>query len=253
MVTLSVWWAGILLETIVLYRGFRSRLLLKYPFFYLYIASVLLGDSSLYFVRLVTPSLYSRWNLAAALVSLILGYGIVLEIFKHILTPYPGVEKLARAGGLIIAGLILSFATVYPLMASTSARIFPIVQVERNFWAVQAIFLFGVLGLISHYRISMGRNLKGMAFGYGLSLATTLMALALRTYIGSSFRVARNYVETFSYLTCLSIWVVALWSDHPNPNSVHAMRLEEDYEVFVLRTKSMMGIMRSYLSRAARP
>ena len=253
MLTAIIWRAGILLEAIVLYRGFRSRLFSKYPLFYLYIASVLLADSSLYVVRLMNPSVYPKWNVAMALLSLMLGYGIVLEIFRHVLTPYPGVEKLATFGGLIIAGIIVTFSTIYPLVAPAASGAFSIVQLERDFWAVQAVFLFGILALISHYGISIGRNLKGMIFGYCLCLATTLMALALRSYIGTSFRATRNFVETFSYLASLSIWVIALWSDYPSPVAKPSSPLEADYESLVLRTRSMVGVMRSYLTKTVRP
>jgi hypothetical protein len=254
LVALTIWRAGILLEAIILYRGVRTGLLSKYPFFYAYIASVLVADSSLYIVRLLDPSLYSRWDPIAALLSLVLGYGIILEIFRHVLMPYRGVERLARVGGMVIAGVILSFAIFYPIVTSGISRGFSIVRVERDFWAVQAIFLFGIFTVIVHYGIPTGRNLKGMMFGYALCLAATVMALALQSYIGSSFQAARGFIETFSYLASLSIWIAALWSDHPSPVPGHSdCDLQADYESLVLRTQGMMGVMRSHLTKVARP
>ena len=252
MVTVAIWWAGILLEGMILYRGLRNRLVSKYPFFYLYIASVLLADTSLYFVRMASPELYSRWNWFAALLNLILGYGIILEVFRHVLTPYPGVEKLARNVGLGIFGMIVCFAIGYPLVAQGTSQAGSTVQLERDFWAVQAMLLFGVLAVVSHYRLAIGANLKGIISGYGLCLAATLMAFSLRSYIGTSFRTISNFIAPFSVLIALAIWVIALWSSRPDPVSKPSVHLEADYKALVLRTKSMMGTMRSYLAKAVR-
>lgn len=253
MPTLIIWWAGIALESLVILRAIRGRHLIKYPFFYTYVASVLFWDVLLYVIYVTAPSLYPGWSRNSELLNIILGYGIILEIFKHVLSPYPGAERFSRIAGLIVIAVVFCIAIIYPFMMpggipgpATKA------EIERDFFTVQAIFLFSILGVVFRYGIAIGRNLKGMIFGYSLCLGTTLMVLALRSYIGSSFDAAWIFIQPFSYLISLLIWVVALWSYFPNPLPDSSIHLEEDYEAFVARTRDMMGAMRSHLAKASR-
>jgi hypothetical protein len=253
MLELTIWRAAMFLESLVLFRGFRGRLLSKYPFFYAYIASVLFSDVVLYFIYMMDGASYAKWKWGLTFVDLILGYGIILEMFKHVLSAYPGAERFARVTGLVIFGAIFSFVLAYPLWTPGARRAATTIELQRDFWTVQAIFVFAIFGVVSYYRIPLGRNLKGMTFGYGLCLGVTLMALAVRAYVGPTFTGTWVFLQTFSYVSSLAIWVVALWAYHPNPVPDSTIRLEADYEQFVSRTKGILEAMRSHLGKAGRP
>ena len=250
--TLTIWWCGILLESLVLFRGFRAKTLTKYPFFYAYVASLLLADTSLYFVFVLSPASYEKWNWATGFLNLVLGCGILLEIFKHVLSPYAGAERFARIAGSVIFGAVFCFAVLHPLVADVSRTGFTNVEAQRNFLTAQAILLFGILGVVSYYRLPMGKNLRGMICGYGLCLATSLMALALRSYVGPKFYSIWSFMQPFSYMVSLLVWLVTLWSYEPNPAPDPSTQLGEDYDAFAARTRHMMGAMRSHLVKAAR-
>lgn len=241
------------MESLVLFRGFRGRLISKYPFFYAYISSVLVSDVVLYFIYALHGASYARWKWGFTFIDLIFGYGIILEIFKHVLSAYPGAERFARVMGLVIFGAIFCFVLAYPLWVPGTARSASTIDLQRDFWTVQAIFLFAIFGVVSYYRIPLGRNLKGMTFGYGLCLGATLMALAFRSYIGLPFTAAWVFIQPFSYDLSLAIWVIAMWAYHPNPVPDSTVRLEADYELFVSRTKGTLGAMRSHMAKAGRP
>jgi len=236
----------------ILLRGLRARILSKYLFFYTYIASLLVADSSLYFLHLFSPASYDKWNWATGFLNLLLGCGILLEIFKHVLSPYAGADRFARISGLVVFGAIFCFAILHLLMSGASPVGFANLDAEKDFLTVQAILLFGILGVVSYYGIAMGRNLKGMICGYGLCLATSLVTLALRSYIGPSFNSAWSFIQPFAYMISMVIWMVTLWSYRPNPAPDADIRLEEDYEAVVARTRNMVGAMRSHLGKAAR-
>jgi len=252
MMNLIIWWSGILLESLVLYRGFRAKILSKYQFFYVYIASLLLADSSLYFIYTLNRASYEKWNWAAGFLNLVLGCGILLEIFKHVLAPYAGAERFARIAGLAAFGAIFCFAIFHPVVPDVAKVGARNAALEKDFLTVQAILLFGILGVVSYYGIEMGRNLRGMICGYGLCLATSLMTLALRSYIGPVFNTAWAVIQPIVYMTSLFVWLIALWSYHPNPVPDAGIRLEEDYEAFAARTRDMVGAMRTQLVKVAR-
>ena len=264
MLTLIIWRVAILLELLILFRGLQGKLLPKYPFFYAYIAGALISDSVLYFVYMTNRAVYARLYDISVVMVVFLGYGIILEVFKHVLSAYPGVEKLARVTGLAIFAAIFCFAISYSLWAPDAATagwkaadvrqdlwIFQ-ATFQRDFWTVQAIFLFAIVGVVSYYKIPLGKNLKGMIVGYGLCLGVTLLTLALRSYIGLSFDAAWVFLQPFSFDVSLSIWAATLWAFHPNPAPNPAIRLEADYEIFAAKTRGTIGAMRTYLGKAAR-
>jgi hypothetical protein len=253
MFTVLIWWVGVFLESLILLRGWRERTLARYPFFYLYIASLLLSDGPLYFVYRLNPAIYPQWNWTAGFLNIVLGCGILLEVFRHVLAPYPGAEKFARTVGLVVFGIVFCSATIYlfafpgsfgPRMVHT--------HLERNFLAIQALFLFGLVWIVRYYGILMGKNLRGMVLGYGLCVGTTLMSLAIR-YYSRSFTAAWIFIQPAAYLLSIFIWAVALWRYEPNLAADSTVRLQPDYDSFVSTTRDAMGVMRSNLGKAGQP
>jgi hypothetical protein len=242
MLSLTIWWCGILLEALLLFRGFRAKLFSRYPNFYIYILSLFLSDGLLYVAYVSKIDSYEKWAWYSGFLVLFLGCGILLEIFRHVLSLYAGVEKFARVGGFAILGAIFCFAILYPiLMASGPAAHALFVRTQRDFLTVQAILLFGLLQLISYYGISMGRNLKGMIFGYGQCVGTTLVTLALQAFVGTRFEATWILVQQVSYLAALAIWVVALWSYCADPVPQSTIGAEADYEALAANTRNLVG------------
>jgi hypothetical protein len=126
------------------------------------------------------------------------------------------------------------------------------VELERDLRTVQAMFLFGLLGVIFCCGIAFGKNMAGMILAYGLSIATSLASLAVRSY-AHSFDAAWSTIGPFSYLVSVLIWLTAPWSYRPNPVPALAIQPETDYEDLVSRTQTMMGAVRSHFAKAARP
>jgi len=246
-----IWWVGIGLAFFVLLGGYRAKLLLKYPFFYSYAACVFVASTLLYFLyhsQLPVAS-YDAWYWSAEFLTLVVGYGILLEILNHALGPYPGAAKFARTIGVIAFGIVVCFAWLYP-------RLFPqwspgtSVEFERDLRTVQALFLGGLLVVVSYYRIAISRNMKGLIAGYGLYIATSLVTLALRSYAGISFDTFWKIAEPLSYDISLLIWLVALRSYSPTPVPDSGINLDADYQELVARTRSAV---RSHFRKTARP
>jgi hypothetical protein len=101
MLTVVIWWVGVFFEALILIRGLRGRTLAKYPFFYLYIASLFVSDGALYFLYLISPASYPRWNWNAGLLNILLGCGILLETFRHVLLPYRERRNSREEPGLL--------------------------------------------------------------------------------------------------------------------------------------------------------
>ena len=245
--------AGDLVELLLLFRAVQGHLFRRYYFFFSYVVSVILASVILGAVLMTEPGSphYQRWYWPVQFATLVTGYGILLEILNHVLAPYPGAERFARISGLAAFGVIFCFALLAPVIIP---RWSPgtVIEFERDLRCVQAIFIFGLLAVIFYYGIPIGKNMKGMIMGYGLYIFTSLVSLALRSYAGTAFDRVWDVVQPLSFVASLVIWLVALWSYCPNPAPDPNIRLEEDYEALVLRTKGLIGTIRSYLGKAAR-
>jgi hypothetical protein len=253
MLTLILWWAGILLEGLILFRAFRNRLYSKYPLFSAYIACVLAVDVSIFIVYRLSPSAYEKSYWGLQFLTLIVGYGVVLEILRQTLAPYAGAERCARIVVIGIFAAVFSFVLFQSLANPDWSPAATNAELERDLRTVQAFLLAGILGVAFYYGIAIGRNLKGMILGYGLFIGTSVINLALRSYAGPAFESVWKIAQPLSYLASLLIWTVSMWSYHPNPMPESRPRLDADYEFLALRTREALGSMRSYLGKAARP
>lgn len=243
---------GILLVSLILLRALQARTFAKYPYFCAYAISVLIGSLVLWPVRAANPLSYLRYYWPLQFVTLVFGYGIILEIFSHVLSPYPGVERFARFLGLAILAGVFAFALIYPLVAPASSPVETNVGFERSLRSVQAILLFGILAVISHYQIPIGWNMKGMILGYGLYVGSSLVSLAVEAYAGAWLVAVWRFAQPISFAMSLLIWLVTMWSYAPNPAPEPDIHLEEDYEAVALRTRALLGAIRSYLFKAVR-
>ena len=255
MLSLLLWRVGILLEGLLLLRGFRGKTLAKYPFFFAYIAFALADDVLGYMQYWFAGwGSYAKWFWVGEFLALIVGCGIILEIFRCVLSPYPGAERFARTAGFSVFVAIAGFALIYPHTMPALSPGGTMFELERDLRTVQAIFLVGLFGVIRYYGIPIGKNMRGMSLGYGLNVAALLVGLTIRSYAGVPLPGTWNVImQQASYGAAVLIWSTSLWSYHPNPVPDSSVRLEGDYEAFAARTRSTIGALRSHLARVAQP
>jgi hypothetical protein len=249
--SLVVSYSSLLLQLGILLRGCRRESLTGYSYFYAYVFSTFVGTIIALVLWKVAAASYQKSYWILQFSTLFIGCGIVLEIFRHVLSAYRGAEKFAMAVGLFTFGAIFCFALVYRLVVTSPGTM--LLELERNVRTVQAILLFGILAVISYYRIPLGKNIKGIIAGYGLYIVTSLSALAIRAYTGPRFNHSWNVIQPLSFDVSLTMWLIALWSFHPNPTPDPTIPLEDDYEALAARTRRTLASMRSHLTRTARP
>jgi len=253
MLSLAIWWCGILLEALLLFRGLKGKFVPQYPNFYIYVLSLFLTDGLLYVAYVFRPEIYRNWVWYPGFLVLFLGWGIVLEVFRHVFSRYAGVEKFARVGGFFVLGAMVLFAVAYPVVSpneSTAHNLY--IRLQRDFLTVQAIILFLLLQLIYYYRIELGRNLKGMILGYGQCVAVTLSAIALEAHIGAKFESSWILVQQLSYLASLVIWLIGLWSYCPDPPPDATIGSDGNYSALASRTRDMVSAAGTQLIKVER-
>src|SRR5579864_8486413 len=157
MLTLSIWLCGILLEMLLLFRGFRTKLVRKYPLFYSYIFYVFLQSLVRFFVGHERHDLYASVYWITQFLAVVIGCVVVFEIFHIVLAEYPGTARLARNVLLFVFAMAVAKALVN---LSNGASLFgpTKVELERNLRLVQAAGILSVAVLSFFYAIPFGKN-----------------------------------------------------------------------------------------------
>lgn len=206
------WLAGLLLQGILLGVLLAKRMWRKFPVFLVYCASNFLLGVALYVIYLADPSrtLWFRAYWLNEAIGLLLGLGLVYEIFKHLIHPYPGLQKLAS---LIFRLAIITLVLVGCLLASSQpsgqdqqlTRTFLIIDEAARILEVGLlffVFLFANLfGL--HWR----QYVFGVALGLGFFTAVELVRVTMRVHFGIISTPVLDIVRIVSFNLGLLIWI----------------------------------------------
>jgi len=252
MLTTVLWWTGPVLEFALIVRALQQGLFLRYPTFFSYLTWVALADCLRNYVYNHHYSSYSSVYWPSQIISLILGYGVILEILHVNLARHPGAARMARYLVVIIFAAIFAYVGFRALTSPQWSPGSTNAELERDLRAAQIAILAGVLGVIAYFRIPLGKNSKGLICGYGLFLGTSVMTLALHSYAGSSFDYAWLILQPFLYLVCLLTWTFTMWSYHPNPAPVFDDEVG-NYTAYAASSRAAMESVRSNLSKVVRP
>jgi hypothetical protein len=251
MLAVVILGAGLFLRSAILLRGWRSQILRTYSWFYYYILAGLAGDIIVAIALQTDPHWYAGIYWATQFTTLAFGCAVILEIFRHVLRPYPGAEKFARSVLVATFAVLFLSALIYARMTALAAS-GSFIEAERDVRTAQVVFLVAILAVILHYGILLGRNMSGMMYGYGLYLSVSLLTLAFRAYAGLGFNPIWRLLQPLSSCLTLSIWLFALWAYHPNPTPNPGITLESDYQALASATKGGVNLLCSYLGRSVR-
>ena len=241
------WAVGCLILGVLIYRGRKASLLGQYRYFYTYLLAVLCsqvtnvylaaGDNS------SRPLALTVWGLE--ILTALFGFGVTWEIYKQTLLPYVGVRRMARAvlSAVFIAVVLnavieLSNNPVLNLVPTTR-------ELERNLRVIQALFLVALIGVIVHYSIPLGRNLRWMLIGYGALVASGVITLTLSSQFAKIDWTWWSLPIQIEYCATLSAWCIGLWSYGPNP--APGVALQRDYDRISAQTSRAFGRLRDHL------
>lgn len=249
MVSTALWATALALESVLLLRAVQGNFLKHYRFFYLYLGCVLIRDISLMPVYYLWPKIYQYAYWYSQFLTVLVGCGVVWEVYKVALSRYPGAARMAR--NVLPFLFIFSISRIF-VKVWNSPNWVPgktTLETERDLRIVQIALLIGLVLLFAYYAISLGRNLKGIICGFGMFVGTSVLHLTLRDYLGDSFQHLWQYIQPIAYILVLLIWCATLWSYREAPEAEGESRLEMDYQSLVRATRKRLSSVRGYVSR----
>ncbi len=238
-----LWWIGNAIEALILARSIKGKLYEKYPAFYFYLSTVLLIELLRFAVYTFQPNLHRVLYWYTEYLVAIIGYGVILETYKHALKSSHGAARIARLFLLGVLATVILKVAANALANPVWSPATTLAELERDLRAIQALLLLVIVALLAYYRVPVGRNLKGIAFGYGLYVCASVMSLAFGSLPAFALRPEWRYVQRIAYLAALFIWGCTLWSYQPIPHPEIESEIERNY-------KTLAGHTRKVLSRA---
>ena len=247
-----LWIAGIVLESVILFRLLKCRLFADYPFFFAYMAVVWSWDIALWPIYRFHYASYPQFFWTDQFLNLVAGFGVLFEIVRKSFRRYPGARNFATTVVAAMFAILCGYFVfrLLPLPPALANEGFS--SLERDFRTVQALTLCGVLVVISYYRIDVGRNLRGITTGLGLYVGSTILSNVLRIHLGPTFDRGWNPIQPYTYLASLLVWTLTLWSYAPAPAPEMPAEIDNDYEAFAGRTEAVLGTMRTAVSKVDR-
>lgn len=242
---------GLASRSLLLLRAYQNKTVTVYKWFYAYICAGLAADVVLYLAIRAHSGHYAEIYWSAQFGTLVLGCGIILEIFKHVLSAYPGAEKFAMLACAATFGAIFLFGVTYAWLSSLTTQA-TYVQLERDVRSAQIAFMVAIVAVILYYGIALGGNMRGMICGYAAYLFASVVALALGAYLGHRFNAIWRVAQPLSFEFSLFVWLVTLWGYAPNPLPDENIPVGSDYENLAAMTKQRIDTLRSHIGRVAR-
>jgi hypothetical protein len=252
MGTSLLWVAGIALESVILFRFLKHRLYAHYPFFFTYLVVVWSSDMALWPIYRSHYASYSQFFWVDQFLNLLAGFGVLFEIVRKSFQRYPGARTFATAVVAAMFAILCGYFAFQLLPLSVYAHE-GFSDLERDFRAIQALTICGVLVVISYYRIEVGRNLRGIIAGLGLYVGSTILSHEFKSYVGPGFNAAWSVIQPYAYLLSLIIWVFTLWSYSPAAAPEMPPEIDDGYEAFARQTQNTLGTMKAAVSKADRP
>ena len=246
----AIWWGSISLEGLLLLRAYRTNLGRSYPVFHLYILFVLVQSFLRLAVYRYRPTGYAYVYWITEFIGVMIGCGIVYEIYRVGLAAFPGTARMARR--LLTAVFAMALAKAIA-DSSNDPRWWAeasVIDIERALRTVQAFAIVALAALFLVYAIPFGRNLKGILLGYGMFIGVSLIWFTFLPAEGYQYRHLWAYLGPASYDLALGVWAVYLWSPQPQQSLAPSLRLEEQYQHVAARTRQRLEQARGYLGRS---
>ncbi len=252
MLTQVIWWSSIALESLLLFRGFRGKLVSRYPAFYFYISFVLVQDLVCFAIARLSHGAdeysYAYWT--AEFLCVLVSCGIVLEIYRVGLAAYPGTARMARrllalVFAIVLIKVIVNVAIDPHWWTQASAT-----AVAGTLRAIQGVAVVALVALFLFYSIPFGKNLRGIVVGYGLLVCWSVVCLAFGAFGGPTLNHVFAFLYSAFYPIFLIVWLVPLWSYQTNPLPTPTVPLELKYQRVAATTQRRLQDARGYLAKA---
>jgi hypothetical protein len=164
----------------------------------------------------ISATLYWNTEWAGLLITIILRFAVIHEIFTYVFRSYPALTELSRLllRWTTVVLVLIAVAVTASTPKETPFLLSGIHLVNRAVGLVQSGLLVFLFLFCAYFRLSFRSYAYGIAMGLGIFASVDLASAALRVWTGvvaaGSYTV--DFVTMATYHCCVLIWLVYLWA-----------------------------------------
>ena len=209
-----LWVAPHILQVVIVIMMWRRGLVRKFPMFITYTITEIVQGGVLFFAdhsASVSIYRYRQSEIIFTIISCILRFAMIYEIYSNVFRPYPSLEQVGRlvlrwSGALLLlAGMGIM---AYSPGAGFQRMDLGLVFISRTVSLTQ-VGILTILFIFSSYLGITWRNLVfGIALGLGIFSTVDLAVAALRVQsIPVSTNLFLDFVTMVTYHACVVVWL----------------------------------------------
>jgi hypothetical protein len=214
-----LWVAPHLLQIVVAVIIIKRNLHREFPLFFAYTLYQVLSNAVLFALDhspTVTPDAYHVAINIDGVLSIVLRFAVLYEIFVVVLAPYEALKRVASLVIQLVLVALLSvslFVAAYgPVAEYTSRHISLYIAMDRAASIVQCGLLLLLFGFSAYFGLRWRSFVFAIAGGLGFYLAVQLAVLAISAYIyvphGDMIGIAAYHLSVFA-------WLFYAWAPQP--------------------------------------
>jgi hypothetical protein len=204
----DVWIVGIALQVLLAVVMLAKRTWQKYPIFSAYVFFNLLGAALIYAV-FGNKVVYFYTYFVCESIGIVLGLGVVREIFTNVFSPHQALRKLATIifRVAMVALVVLAGGVIYAQSGNAKSIAHAVLLAEEAARIVEVGLIMFLFLSSSAFGLHWRQNVFGMALGLGMFAAVNLVAVTLIGHVSSATAQALNLAHGVSFSTSLLIWL----------------------------------------------
>lgn len=257
ILSLAICATAVALETATVLLLLRKGMWRAYSFLLKYAVWLLIANSLILLTDLYFRPAYVTLYWYIDSIDIVLRLLVVWEVFHQTFPKKSGLNRSLSRGfwGLAFGLLLIACGTFWVfqndpnLPTDFADRVRTIhLALDRSFGFVQALMILGTLVVARYYGLKFGRNIRGIALGFGAwaSISTVDNALVAMANVGTSLRAFFSYMRPLSFVMMLVVWIWALWVYEPNPpikesEGLELSRWTEDWNRTISTTRRLYG------------
>jgi hypothetical protein len=205
----ALWLGGLALQALLVFVLLTKKIWRSFPIFLSYSVFNFVIAGLLFAVHRVTAVYFWTYWVTEG-VGLLLGFGVVYEVFGTLFLPHPALKRLARTvfrwslAGLIILSCIVVYTHPPTHQNGLTRAVLVFEEATRIVEVGLLMFLFlfsSAFGL--HWR----QHVFGISLGLGIFVAIELIAVTMRLQFGVATNPTFNLLRMVSFNASLLIWL----------------------------------------------
>jgi hypothetical protein len=204
-----VFYLGFALQVVLLGRLVKIKIWKHYPFFFAYFGPTVIHSVSAVLILLLKPEWYRAWYWTDYLTSAPLRFAVAWEIFRQV---FPFNSPARRVAGCMLVIVLCTLAVCFYVRPPVDL---PLPDVIRKMGLADAAWILVVLAMAKYYSRPLGRNIRGMAFGF-LAYVSTQVGLYSARELFSALRPMWSLLTSLAFTYMIVVWLFSLWVYTPN-------------------------------------